>query len=90
MSAFLNTTLAVPTIQIVLLLLLSTLALLFGKTKLALIINYIFTLYWAYFFNRDRLVGYGLEKFDHITMIYFLFGLGIVLVASLAFMLRDD
>lgn len=44
MEMFFNTDLAIPLNQIILLLLLSTIALLFGKIKIALIINYIFTL----------------------------------------------
>jgi hypothetical protein len=35
----------IPVYQMILLLLVSTLTLLFGRTKLALIINYLFTLY---------------------------------------------
>ena len=37
--------LSIPMIQIILLMLLSTVSLLFGKLKLALIINYLFTLH---------------------------------------------
>jgi hypothetical protein len=38
----------IPVYQMILLLLVSTLTLLFGRTKLALIINYLFTLYWGF------------------------------------------
>jgi hypothetical protein len=40
-------------VQIIALLLISTLALLFGKIKLALLGNYLFGLYWAYIFKWD-------------------------------------
>jgi len=45
MEIFSMTEISIPVIQMVLLLLLSTGALFFGKLKLALLINYLFTLY---------------------------------------------
>lgn len=90
MHFFLNTDLAVPMVQVVLLLLFSTVAMLFGKLKLALIINYIFTLHWAYIFNRDRYMEMGLEQFDIFTVVYFLFGLGVILLATVAFLFHRE
>ena len=80
MGIFFNTELAVPLFQIIFLMLFSTVSLLFGKVRLALLINYVFTFYWAYVFNRDSLMGLGLNRFDHYTLIYFLFGLCIVIL----------
>jgi len=77
-------------VQIILLMLMSTLALLFGKLKLALLINYLFTLHWAYISNRENLMELGFENFQLISVIYFIFGLGIVLVASFAFMFQKN
>ena len=54
-----ETTLVIPMLQIILLMLISTLSLLFGKLRLALLVNYIFILYWAYFFNRDLILEMG-------------------------------
>jgi len=65
--------LTIPLVQIVLLLALSTLALLFGRTKLALLINYIFALYWGYIVNRDLLVGSGAGEMGSFNMIYYNF-----------------
>lgn len=90
MVNFFSTPLSVPVFQIVLLLLFSTIALLFGKMKLALLINYIFTLNWAYIFNRDSLMGMGLEKFDHYTLIYFVFGLGVAMFAAVGFLFQKN
>ena len=45
MEFFHTTEVAVPLFQVVLLLMLSTLAVLFGRIKLALLMNYLFTLY---------------------------------------------
>jgi hypothetical protein len=41
----------IPVYQMILLLLVSTLTLLFGRTKLALIINYLFTLYYLLYWG---------------------------------------
>jgi hypothetical protein len=90
MDLFYSTELAVPLFQIIILMLFSTLALLFGKVRLALIINYVFTFYWAYVFNRDNLMGLGLNRFDHYTLIYFLFGIFIVLLAMVGFLFQKN
>ena len=90
MDIFFNTELTVPLFQIICLLLFSTVALLFGKVRLALLINYIFTFYWAYIFNRDSLMGMGLQKFDTYTLTYFLFGLCIFLFAMVGFLFQKN
>lgn len=90
MGIFFTTELGVPLFQIIVLLLFSTLALLFGKVRMALIINYVFTFYWAYFFNREHLLGMGMQKFDTFTLIYFLFGLIIILVAMVGFLFQKN
>ncbi len=77
-------------IQIILLMLISTISLLFGKLRLALLVNYIFILYWAYVFNRDLLMGMGPAKFQYITVFYFLFGIMIVMVAAFSFLFQKD
>ena len=87
---FLNTTLTIPIIQLVLLMLISTISLLFGRMKLALIVNYLFTLHWAYIANRDKLMDMSSANFELFSMIYFIFGLGIVLVAAFAFMFQKS
>ena len=77
-------------IQLILLMLMSTISLLFGKLKMALIINYLFTLHWAYISNRENLMAMGFENFQLVSVLYFVFGLGIVLVASFAFMFQKN
>ncbi len=81
---------SIPMVQIILLMLLSTVSLLFGKLKLALIINYLFTLHWAYISNRDTLMGMDFEHFGLVSTIYFVFGIGVVLVAAFAFMFQKS
>ena len=90
MEILFNADLTVPLNQIILLLLLSTIALLFGKIKIALIINYLFTMTWGYIFNRDKLLDLGFEIPEIFTTIYFLFGIGIILIAGFAFIFHRD
>jgi hypothetical protein len=90
MEMFFGTDLTIPINQIILLLLFSTLALLFGKIKIALIINYVFTLTWGYIFNRDKLLVSEFEYPELFTILYFLFGVGIILIASFAFIFHRD
>jgi hypothetical protein len=85
-----DTTLSIPVVQLLLLMYISTLSLLFGKVRLALLVNFIFTFYWAYFFNRDLLWGLGPEKFEYFTIIYFMFGLIILLGAAFSFMFQKQ
>lgn len=82
------TQLAVPLNQIALLLTFSTLSLLFGKLRLALLINYCFTLYWGYVFNRDSLFGVRLEGLDYFSAAYFGFGVIIVTLAMIGFVVH--
>ena len=81
MEIFSMTEISIPVTQMVLLLLLSTGALFFGKLKLALLINYLFTLYWGYGINKDFLVGSGFPHLSGFTMLYVGFGLIIAAVA---------
>ena len=90
MEIFINTDLTIPINQIILLLLLSTMALLFGKIKIPLIINYIFTLAWGYVFNRDKLLVSVFETPEVFTILYFLFGISVILIACFAFLFHRD
>ena len=90
MEMLFNTDLVIPLNQIIVLLLLSTVALLFGKIKIALIINYLFTLTWGYVFNRDKLEVSGFEFPEVFTILYFLFGIVIIVIASFAFIFHRD
>ncbi|UCD88355.1 MAG: hypothetical protein JSV01_05420 [Desulfobacterales bacterium] len=82
------TQLTVPLYHVGLLLALSTSALLFGRLKLALLVNYLFVLYWGYIFNRELLVGSDLEGLDRFTMLYFGFGFLTIISAVIGFLAR--
>jgi hypothetical protein len=90
MEFFMLAELTVPLFHVALLLVLTTLALLLGRVKLALLINYLFALYWGYIFNRELVVGSDLEKLDHFTALYFGFGAVIIVLAIAGFMTHRD
>jgi len=83
-----STELVVPLYQVALLLILTTLGLLFGRTKMALVINYLFALYWGYWLNRETVIGKGIPQLDLFTLCYFGFGILIMIFAVIGFMRR--
>ena len=85
METLQSTQLFIPLYQMVLLLSISTIVLFFGKLKLALITNYLFTMYWGYGMNRELLIGARIEHFNTFTFMYFGFGLLIAVLALLSF-----
>ena len=87
---FNSTELSIPVIQVAMLLIVSTLSLLFGRVKLALLTNYVFAFYWGYIQNREQLFGTSLEKMNYFNMLYFGFGLVIVVLAMIGFMAQSD
>lgn len=85
MEALLSVNFSIPLIQIALLLVMSTLALLFGRIKLALILNYCFTLYWGYILNLDVIRESGQAVSGRFTLVYFGLGVVILMLALLGF-----
>jgi hypothetical protein len=88
MESLMLTELTVPLSQIALLLIFSTVALLLGRVKLALLVNYLFALHWGYVYNRQLFLGSDLEKMDYFDACYFGFGLAIVVFASIGFLMH--
>lgn len=82
--------LSVPVIQLALLLLASTGALLYGRIKLALLINYCFTLYWGYILNMDVIQETGKNVTDTFTYAYFGFGILILALAMVGFISQRE
>jgi len=89
MEFFYTTELAVPMSQMVLLLICTTVALLFGRIKLALLVNYLFALFWGYILNRDVLIGFG-ESVSYFIYIYIVFGLSVAFLALVGFVVHRD
>lgn len=90
MEALMMTQLSVPLFHVAMLLAFNTLALFGGRLKLALLVNYLFALYWGYVSNRELFAETGMEQLHYFDLAYFGFGLAIVLLASVGFMLRND
>ena len=81
MDIFLSTQLSVPILQIVMLLALSTMSLIFGRIRLALLINYCFTLYWGYVSNLSLFTGDSAFQIANFSFMYFGFGIAIIALA---------
>ncbi len=79
-----------PFYQIVLLLGLSTVTLIFGNPKAALLINYLFALYWAYVFDRTYILEEGTKHSPYFPLLYFGFGLAIFLLAVIGFFVKKE
>ena len=90
MEFYYTAKLSIPLIQILLLLFLSTVALLYGKKRLALLVNYAFVLYWGYLHNRAYLQGFSLDKVDFVSISYIGFGLVIVALIIIGFLSPSD
>lgn len=82
-----TTQLSIPLFQVVILLGLTSIAILFGRMRLALITTYLFTLYWGYFLNRDLLFGF-MKDLDYFVFLYFGFGIMVAILAALGFMVH--
>ena len=68
---------------------LTTFGLLFSRIKLALLINFLFALYWGYWLNRENVIGTGIPEIDAFTIGYFGFGFLIVIFVVIGFMLES-
>ena len=85
MEIFYSTQISIPISQIVLLLSISTMALIFGRLKLALLVNYLFTLYWGYISNQGIMAESMIT-----TAAYFGFGIAIILLAMIGFLTSPE
>ena len=79
-----------PFYQIALLLGLSTLALIFGNPKLALLVNYLFALYWVYVFDRAYILEAGTKHSPLFPWFYFGFGFVVLMLAVIGLLLRKE
>jgi len=89
LALLVSTDLSIPVIQILLLLVISTLTLLFGRVKLALMTNYLFALYWGYFLNRDLMMEMASDS-QVYTFVYFGVGLLVAILAGVGFLAHKD
>mgnify|MGYP006995579160 FL=1 len=89
MEVLYTTELTIPMYQVGLLMVLTTFGLLFSRIKLALLINFLFALYWGYWLNRENVIGTGIPEIDAFTIGYFGFGFLIVIFVVIGFMLES-
>ena len=78
MELFSSTVVSIPFMQIFLLLLLSTGMLLFGKVKLTLLTNYLFTFYWGFGVQLEEMADFGSDALSWFSFSYV--GLGMLIV----------
>jgi hypothetical protein len=85
-----TTELSIPVYQMALLLGISTLALLFGRVKLALLVNYLFTMSWGYGLTLGHLAEHGYQNVGPFTLLYFGFGLVVAALAIVGFLAHNN
>ena len=81
---------SVPTYQIMSLLVIMTVALLFGYVKMGLFLCYAFVFYWGNIFNVRAVLGSVDPDSSSVSFLFIGFGLIIVFLAMLGFLLNKD
>lgn len=89
MEFFLYSDFQIPAAQIILQILLSSFALLFGRIKLALLVNYIFVFYWGFLSKQTGIYDQVSNMAPSSLYAYLIFGLLIVIVALIGFLQED-
>ena len=74
MEALSSIKISIPLIQIVVLILFGSLALLFGRQKLALLINYLFVFYWGFGVNLENQDALSPDIYVWLPGSYIIFG----------------
>ncbi|HEX7534140.1 MAG TPA: hypothetical protein VF343_02710 [Syntrophales bacterium] len=85
MELLMSTQISVPLFNILALLSLTTLVLIFGYTRIALLLNYCFLIYWSYVSNVILFTEKGELQINRITLLYMAFGFAILLLATMGF-----
>jgi len=80
MQLIMSTEVSIPFMQIFLLLVFSTLFLLFGKVKLSLITTYLFTFYWGFGINFGKAGIFSEGNLPWFSFSYLTFGLIFVIL----------
>jgi hypothetical protein len=83
MEPLMSTQLSVPLSHIFALLSFTTLVLIFGYTRIALLLNYGFLIYWSYLSNVIIFTEKGELQLNSITLLYIVFGVAILLLATM-------
>ena len=82
---FRTTLITIPFMQLFLLIVISTLLLLFGGVKLALLTNYLFTFYWGFSVNFEKMDVVRINDVPLFSLVYLGFGSMVVMLVLLSF-----
>ncbi len=89
MDFLLNPDSTIPVLQVIWLLSMNSIFLLLRRIKLALVTNYIFSLYWAYTFTQDYVFGpAGNLRFR--PLLYLGAGAGVLVIALVSFLFQEE
>ena len=90
MDSLLTNQMMVPLYQIMLLLVIVTIALLFGYLRLGLIFVYAFVFYWGNIFNLQSTFNNGEPEISTFSFMFVGFGLIIIFLAMIGFLLNRE
>ena len=82
---FRTTSITIPFMQLFLLIVVSTLLLLFGSLKFALLTNYLFTFYWGFSVNFGKIDVISTNNFPLFSLVYLGFGSMVVMLVLFSF-----
>jgi len=82
---FRTTLITIPFMQLFLLIVTSTLLLLFGSLKFALLANYLFTFYWGFKVNFGEVDVVSASNFPVFSLVYLGFGSMVVMLVLFSF-----
>lgn len=85
MDLFSSTLITIPFGQLFLLIVTSTLLLLFGSYKFALLANYMFTFYWGFNANFKDADIISVQNFPVFSLVYLGFGSMVVMLVLFSF-----
>jgi len=83
MEPLLTAKLSLQLSHILMLLSLTTLILIFGYPRIALLLNYTFLIYWSYISNVLLFTERGELRLNRVTVLYIAFGLAVLLLATI-------
>ncbi len=89
MENLFSVVLSIKMSQFIVMLILSTVAFIYGMTRTALLINFAFAFYWGFFENIDYFFGSNLETLNQAAGLYFAFGVIIFILFLLAFFVHQ-
>jgi len=84
-----STEVPIPVMQILLLLLITTSLLLFGKIKIALLTNYLFSFFWCFKVNFENQSLINPEASSVFTYLYLGFGVVLVILVLIGFIYKS-